>query len=264
MVTGKWWSRVLAIGMALIAGVCIGVGDVRANRDDAFKILKAMSTYVGDQKNVSATFDANIEVVTQELEKIQFNNSGQVLLARPDKFRASRIGGYAEVELVFDGKTATLLGKNINAYAQLQVSGSTDQLFDRLRSEFGMQIPGADLLLTNAFAELSRDVVEAKHIGEGVIGGVECEHLAFRNDETDWQLWVQKGPQSIPRKLVITSKGITGAPQYTLVIREWRTDASPAADSFVFKAPAGAKSVKLEDLTDIDELPAGVTKGAKK
>ena len=59
-----------------------------------------------------------------------------------------------------------------------------------------MQIPGADLLVTNVFDVLSKDVVQAKYIGPAVIGGVECDHVAFRNDDTDWQLWVQKGSQA--------------------------------------------------------------------
>jgi hypothetical protein len=223
-----------------------------------------MSDYVAGQKTISATFDASIEVVTPELEKLQYNNSGQVTLARPDKIRASRVGGYADVELVFDGKTVSILGKNINAYTQVEAPGTTDQMYDRLRGDFGIQMPGADLLLTNVFDDLSKDVVVAKHIGAGVIGGVECEHLAFRNDDTDWQLWVQAGAQPIPRKLVITTKSVTGGPQYTLVIRDWKTDDSPAPATFEFKAPQGTKQVKVEDLADLDELPAGVVKQGDK
>jgi len=40
---------------------------------------------------------ANIEVITPELEKIQFTNSGEAMLRRPDRLRAHRVGGYADV-----------------------------------------------------------------------------------------------------------------------------------------------------------------------
>lgn len=262
MIKSTWFKRVLSLGTILTASIVVCAGSARADEAEAIKLLNGMSDYVAGQKSLSATFDASIEVVTHDLEKIQFNNSGKVLLERPNKFRASRVGGYAEVELTYDGKTATVLSKGSNAYAQLQLAGTTDEMFDRLRTDFGMQIPGADLLVTNVFDVLKKDVVQAKYIGPAVIGGVECEHLAFRNEETDWQLWVQKGPQAIPCKLVITTKAVTGAPQYTLIIKEWKTDAAPAANAFDFVAPTGAKSVKLEDLSDIDELPAGVVKGA--
>ena len=78
------------------------------------------------------------------------------------------------------------------------------------------------------------DVVEAAVIGKGVIDGVECDHLAFRNMETDWQIWIETGAKPIPRKYVITSKGIAEAPQYTLRIKDWKTDAIADA-AFAFK-----------------------------
>lgn len=264
-----WKSRTQAYKTAIaflvslvpFASLPLTATDANANKDEAFKILKSMSDYVAGQKTISVSFDADIEVVTPELEKIQFINSGRVLLVRPDKFRASRVGGYADVELVFDGKNVSILGRNINAFAQFEAPGTTDQLFDRLRGDLGMQMPGADLLLGNVFEVLTRDVVTAKHIGAGVIGGVECEHVAFRNEDTDWQLWIQAGALPIPRKLVITAKSVTGAPQYSLVIREWQTDQTPPADAFAFKVPQGAKQLKVEELTDIDEVPSGVVRG---
>ena len=78
----------------------------------------------------------------------------------------------------------------------------------------------------------------AKHIGLGVVDGVECEHLAFRGPDTDWQIWIEPGAKPMPRKYVITSKTVAGAPQYTLRIRDWKTDAIADADTFVFKPPA--------------------------
>ena len=39
----------------------------------------------------------------------------------------------------------------------------------------------------------------------------------------------------MPRKYVITSKTLAGAPQYTLRIKEWKTDAVADANTFVFK-----------------------------
>ena len=255
----SWW---LAIALALTANLSV-ILPARA-QDDAGKILKSMSDYVASQKVISATFDSDIEVITPDLQKIQFASSGQLSLSRPDKLRATRTGGYADIELVFDGKVATVFGKNINAFAQLDAPGSIDQLVDRLRNQLSVELPGADLLLSNAYDVLMSDVIDAKHIGQGVIDGVECEHLAFRNADTDWQVWVEVGPRPVPRKYVITSKAVTGGPQYTLRIKDWKTDAQVGADAFVFKQPADAKKIDLKALSEIDEVPAGVVSGGKK
>ena len=67
----------------------------------------------------------------------------------------------------------------------------------------------------------------------------------------------------IPRKYVITSKGIGEAPQYTLRIKDWKTDVS--ADAFAFRADPAAKKIAISELSDIDEVPQGISKaGAKK
>jgi hypothetical protein len=42
-----------------------------------------MSDYLARQKTISLSFDADIEVITPEIQKIQFASSGQVLLSRP-------------------------------------------------------------------------------------------------------------------------------------------------------------------------------------
>ena len=235
-----------------------------AHAQDAAKVLKAMTDYVASQKVISATYDTDIEVITNNLQKIQFASSGHMLLSRPDKARVSRIGGYVDAELVFDGKTLSVLGKNLNAYAQTDATGSIDQLVARLRDEFGVPIPGADLLLSGAYDELMKDVLDAKHIGRGVIDGIECDHLAFRNNDVDWQIWVEVGSRPIPRKYVITSKAVSGAPQYTLRIKEWKTDVQLPADAFAFKPPADAKKVDISALSGIDEVPPGVALGEKK
>jgi hypothetical protein len=231
--------------------------------DDAQKIVKAMSDYLTAQKTISATYDADIEVITPQLEKIQFTSSGQLLMSRPDKLRVTRTGGYSDVELVFDGATATVLGRHLGSYAQIASPGSIDQLVDRLRDELNVAIPGADLLLARVHDQLMEDVLEAKYIGHGVIDGIECDHLAFRNSETDWQLWVERGARPIPRKYVITSKATAGAPQYTLRIKHWTGNPSVASDAFAFKAPDGAKKVELQELGSIDEVPPGVSAGDK-
>ena len=254
-------NGVLALAAAAVLTVA---SSARSADDDALKILKGMSDYLANQKTISLSFDSDIEIITPDVQKIQFANSGQVLLARPDKLRAIRTGGYNEVEIVFDGKMASIVDKNTNNYVQFDAPGNVDQLIDKLRNEYSTALPGADLLDSNVYEALSADVLHGAHIGRGVVGGVECEHLAFRNEDTDWQLWVQAGDTPVPRKFVITSKTEAGAPQYTLVVREWKTDGQPAADAFAFKAAEGASKIDLKALATLDEVPPGLPNGEKK
>src|SRR5882724_837342 len=252
------------LGAATAASLLLAALAARA--DDSADILKSMTDYLGTQKSLSASFDSDIEIITPELQKIQFASSGQMKLSRPDKLRIRRTGGYADVELTFDGKTLSLYGNNAKSYVQADAAGTIDQVIDSLMAKAGAAMPGTDLLLTNSYDELMANVIEGKHVGQGVVDGVECEHLAFRGVDTDWQIWIETGARPVPRKYVITSKTLAGAPQYTLRIKDWKTEAVADADAFVFKPPADATKANLDSeiMVEFDELPPGQSAGAKK
>ena len=252
------------LGASIVILTFVAAQSARA--DDPAKILKSMTDYLSGQKSLSASFDSDIEIITPELQKIQFSSSGQMKLSRPDKLRVRRTGGYADVELVYDGKTMSLYGNNAKSFVQADLAGTVDQMIDGIHARSSVGMPGTDLLLSNAYDELMATTTEGKHVGMGVVDGVECEHLAFRGTDTDWQIWIETGAKPVPRKYVITSKTVAGAPQYTLRIRDWKTDAITDPEAFVFKPPSGANKVDLDSLAmaEFDELPPGTPSGAKK
>jgi len=243
-----------AVALSFLVAMGISAG-VSADEADAKRLLKGMSDYVTAQQSLSFGYDATLEVVTEDEQILGLATSGAVTLSRPDKIHTTRVGGFADVEMSFDGKTLTVLGKTVNLYAQLDVPGTLDHLVDELKDKYNRPLPAADLLLSNAYDELMLDVVDVKDLGSGVIGGVECDHLAFRKEEVDWQIWIAQGERPYPCRFVITSKLITGGPQYTVQTRDWKTGDEVAAAEFSFKNPANAEKVELKDLTGTDELP---------
>ena len=242
-------------GLALSSMVMLGMSmSVSADEADAKRLLKAMSDYLAAQQAISFEYDATLEVITKEQQKLALASSGAVVLNRPDKIHATRSSGFTDVEMLFDGKTLTLLGKNLNIYAQQEIPGTIDHLVDELRKH-NRPLPAADLLLSDSYAALMLDVSDVKDLGSGVIGGVECDYLAFRAKEVDWQIWIAQGERPYPCHYVITSKFMDGEPQYTLQISDWKTGAAVAASDFSFKNSTDAKKVDLKNLEGTDELP---------
>ncbi|MCH8614847.1 DUF2092 domain-containing protein [Sphingomonas sp. SM33] len=231
---------------------------------NAKALLKKMSDYLAAQKAFSLSYDSVFEVVSDQHQKFQIATSGTVDMSRPDKIRATRKSGFTDTETVFDGKTLTIYGKGKNAYVQAEVPGTVDNLIDQLRDRFHRQLPGADLLGSNVYDTLMTDVTDVKDLGSGVVGGQECDHLAFRAKDTDWQIWIAQGANPYPCRYVITSKGVDQAPQFTMTIRDWK--AGGAAD-FGFKPPAGATKLDAKDLETLKEtsdLPENYKIGAAK
>lgn len=227
-----------------------------AEAENAKRLLKAMSDYLAAQRAIAFDYDATLEVVTNEDQKLALASSGSVTLNRPDKVHATRSGGFADVEMLFDGETLTLLGKNVNRYAQIAAPGTLDHLIDELRLKYDRPLPAADLLLSDPYAVLMPDVTDAKDLGSGVVGGVECDYLAFRAHDVDWQIWIAQGEQPYPCRYVITSKDLASHPQYSIQIRNWRTGDEVAPTDFAFTNPTNAQKVELKDLRDASELPA--------
>jgi hypothetical protein len=246
----------LMIALAMPAGA-------KADEATAKNLVKAMSDYMAAQKAISFSYDTNFEIVTKDDQKLGLASSGTAILNRPDRVRVTRHGGFADIEAVFDGKTLTLLGKNANLYGQVDVPGSVDHLIDELRDKYNRPVPGADLLQSNLYDELMSSVTDAKDLGSGIIGGVECDHLAFRTKEVDWQIWVAQGARPYPCRYVITSKLVANGPQYSIQIRDWKTGNEVASDDFSFKNASNAKKMELKDL-DTDELPKMFTPGGTK
>jgi len=116
----KWAIVLTVIGIAGTAIVSAG----RADESDAKRLLKAMSDYLGSQKAISFDYDVSLELVSTQQQKIALASSGTLTLNRPDKLHLTRTGGFANVEMVFDGKTLTLLGKNTNLYTQVGAPGT--------------------------------------------------------------------------------------------------------------------------------------------
>jgi hypothetical protein len=183
-----WRRLAAATGLAAVLAT-----PAAADEATARQLVKAMSDYVAAQTAIAFDYTSTLDVVTTDGLTISLASSGSVALARPDRFRMTRTGGFADVEMVFDGKTATLLGKNLNAYAEIEAPGSIDQLIDTLRETYNLSPPGADLLAANPGSALAGSITAALDLGSGVINGLECDHVALRAEDVDVQVWIAQG-----------------------------------------------------------------------
>ncbi len=231
-----------------------------ADEDDARRILKSMADYMQSQDRLSFEFDAVLEVITADNQKLALASSGTVTMDRPGKIRSHRMGGHADVEMLFDGETLTLFGGDQNMYTEVSIPGSVDHLTDVLRDDYDRPLPAADLLGENVYDDLMKDVVDVKDLGSGVVGGVECDYFAFRKEDIDWQIWIAQGDQTYPCKFTITSKNVPLSPQYSIQLRDWKTGDDVAPDDFVFNNTTNATKVDVKDVQGMGDLPGHFTK----
>ncbi len=243
-----------AVALALGIGVA-AAGSVQADEAFARERVQAMSDYLAGQATLSFNFNSTLDIITGDDQKLGIASSGSAALARPDKLHAIRRGGFATIEVTFDGATVSILNATADVYTEASIPGSIDNLINTLRDEYGQPLPAADLLSGDVAAILLADVTDVKDLGSGMIGTEECDHFAFRTPEVDWQIWIAQGETPYPCRYAITSTAIAGWPQYTVDVVDWQDGTIPA--TFAFEPPAGATRVDPADMPDLDEV-AGV------
>jgi hypothetical protein len=218
-------------------------GGERAVEAKADKVLRQMSEYMNTLEQFSIHVENSVDTMLATGQKIQLGRSVDVLVRRPNRLRADIKGDIFHQQLFYDGKNITLYGKKVNYYATAKAPENIESAFDYAEQSFGLVAPAADLIYRNSYDILIKDVWSAGYVGLSTVSGVECHHLAFRAEETDWQIWIENSKTPLPRKFVITSKWTAGAPQFTAVLSNWDVSPKLKDSRFTFVAPAGAEKI---------------------
>ena len=196
-------------------------------------------------KRFSADTRSTIEFVTTWGQKLQFDNAVTMAVQRPNKLWAARTGDLVDQVFYYDGKLLTLHNPSEKVYATVPAPGTLEEMLDFARESLDIVAPGGDFVYKNAFEILMQDVKTGFVVGKGVVDGVRCDHLAFRAPHVDWQIWIQEGKQPLPRKIVITSTDIAGAPQFAVVMTKWNLAPKFADGKFTFTPPKGARTIEF-------------------
>jgi hypothetical protein len=175
--------------------------------------------------------------------RVDFSVGTNVIVKRPNKIRAERVGDLVEQTFYYDGKTLTLYNASAKVYATETAPATIEGLLDFARESLGIVFPISDLMYANAFALLMQDVTFATVVGKAVIGGVTCDHLVFSRPGVDFQVWVADSDQPLPCKYVVTDTGIPERLSITTVISDVNVTPTVAADQFSFVPPQGAKPI---------------------
>ncbi len=245
-------SAVLVLGLPFTGVRAQGTVD-----PDADHTLRAMTTYLGHLGAFSVDYDVDTQVIDHSGQKLDVTSSGSALIQRPGKIYATRKTGVTDAEVYLDGGTLTLYGKVRNMYLQIGHLGTIDAAIEAVRSQLGLDLAAADLVYTDPYPGLMTDVTSGVDLGSDVVGGIMCEHLAFRAAQVDWQVWVQAGARPLPMKYVITSKWVTGAPQYIVDFRNWNSRPNVDPQRFAFTPPQGSRKVDTIPTNVIGEIGEG-------
>lgn len=188
--------------LAGVAVLCLCVFPVLARADaersidpEATRVLQESTRFLAGLERFSVRALSTIEAVLNSGQKIQFVHTARLSVQRPDRLKAERIGDLVEQQFFYDGATLTLYNPVDRYYATLPAPGRIGAMLDFARDTLDIVAPAADLIYPNAYDLLMDGVESGFVVGDSVVDGVRCTHLAFRAPHVDWQIWIEDGPR---------------------------------------------------------------------
>ena len=212
---------------------------------DPQKILREMTDFLKSQGQFSFGAAITDDQVYPGGNKLQYGLDLEVFARRPDKLRINGQGDLENQEFFYDGMTLTMYNKDKNLYAIAPMPPTIDEALTKAHQDFDLEVALADLACSNAYELMTKNVCDSLYVGLHQVRGVPCHHLAFDEDNRQWQIWIEAGDKPLPRKLLVTQKRLLGSPQWTAYLSDWNLSPQLPDSLFTFVPPAGAHQIEF-------------------
>jgi len=227
-----------------------GTADPIANEgtieDGAIDALKDMSNYLMTAKTLGLVSQATRDVVTNDGQRIQLEGTATYKIRRPG-FVIDYVSDIKSRRFIYDGKNFTVYSPKLGFYATAPAPGTNKEVLDTIYSKFGIALPLEDLFRwgsDGANAARVQALRSAYKVGEATLDGVPTDHFAFREDDVDWEVWIQQGDQPLPLKLVIVDRNDPAKPAFSTRLK-WQINPTFTDADFAFVPDANAKRIQL-------------------
>lgn len=221
---------------------------------DADALLKTMSTRLASANHYRFTATRTMPQARAEKMNQPAKAGVEVMVARPDKLAVKITGKGAPGEMIFDGRTFTVVDGLNNFYSKAPLQGTLDKVPGHLAQVYGFQPPLAEFIVSDVYRDIKGRVESVSYLGRGTVneGGktVQCQRIGLQGGLADAELWLAVA-DSLPRRLIVTAKSTAGSGMILDVdFLTWDLNA-PAGDSaFRYQPPTGAAEIPMITLSE--------------
>lgn len=224
----------------------------------AKELLLKMADFLAKAPAFSVTIRSGYDAIQADGQVIEFGERRQILLQRPDRVRieVERSDGDRGV-IVFDGKDITVYKADDNVYARAEQPRTLDEAIVYLVKDLQMTLPLARMFRSDLASDLEKQLTAVSYVEENILFDVSTDHLAARSVDVDLQIWIARGEQPLPRRVILTYKNAPGQPQFRADFLDWSLSPGISAESFTFTPPADAEQIPfLAHVRQQGSLPA--------
>ena len=110
-----------------------------------------------------------------------------------------------------------------------------DDTLDFIMDRYGVSMPLADFLFADVNTVLTEHIQSGFYVALTEVNGKKAHHLAFSQENVDWQIWINADGKPSPVKFVINYKNKVSEPQFIAFFQDWDLAPGFKAEDFIFQ-----------------------------
>lgn len=208
--------------------------------------IEAMANLLAKAQRLGVVVDCTYDVAQDSGQKIEFGERRELTLRRPDRARVevTRRDG-SRRGILFDGSQLTAFDLDEKVYTTVARPGTVDAALAYYTHDLKMRLPLRELFAADLPRKLKHVLGSARSVGKETVGGVATDHVAFRGDTVDVQLWIARDGDPLPQRIVITYRLAEGQPQFEADFQGWTFNPDVPDSAFTFVPAAGAERIPI-------------------
>ncbi|MBB5190872.1 hypothetical protein HNQ50_001595 [Silvimonas terrae] len=213
--------------------------------------LTQMGNYLRSLPKFEVAAVITHDTVLDTGQKLQMQATTRLLVEGHTKLYASLDSDTQSRQFFFNGSKLTQYSPDLKYYTTVNVQGTIATALHDLEDHYNLQIPMEDLFLFGTDKSQADALTSALYVGPSHINGKLCDHLAFRQEGADWQLWITRSDKPLPCKLVITTTDDDTRPEYSAVYT-WNLQPAIKGNAFTFAPGKKDVAIPLTKASDND------------
>jgi hypothetical protein len=237
----------LLCGALAMAGGCRRsetlTAEAASDKGDA--LLRQMSKTLASAQQFTYNSEEHRQRVRANGEKVEVVTHRQVSIRRPNRVATVTKDENHDGAAWYDGAYLTLVSNKQKAWARGPMPPTLDEAMDFLATEYSIPLPTADLLYSSPYDALMTKDTTGGWVGEEKIGAQTCDHLAYKQAEVDWELWLTQDERKLPCQIRLVYKKQPGSPWTRVTFSDFNPAATLTDDTFTPKVPNDYERLKI-------------------